>query len=184
MQRDWMQVVQLSPFRSLQTKVTLFVIVIVAGVLALSTFLSIRTSERALERDLRENAIALARQFAADIGSWEELNHPVTLQIDIGQLMDNRSSIARVEVYVLAEGVPTFITASDAQVPASPAPEVSQVAREDRPVAVLQRSEGGRQWDVAVPVHLHGVLAGVVRLQVGLEEADQLVDCSKNFLTN
>ena len=174
MRTDWMQVVQLSLFRSLQTKATLFVIVIVAGVLALSTLLSIRTSERALERDLRENAISLARQFAADIGSWKELNNPVTLQVDIGQLMDNRSSIRRVEVYALVEGVPTFITASDAQVPASPAPEVSQVALGDRPVAVLQRSEGGRQWDVAVPVHLHGVLAGVVRLQVGLEEADQL----------
>jgi signal transduction histidine kinase len=174
MQTDWMQVVRLSPFRSLQTKATLFVIILVAGVLALSTFLGIRTSERALERDLRENAIALARQFAADIGSSEELHNPATLQVDIGQVMDNRSSIVRVEVYAMAQGVPALIAASDAQVPASPALDVSQAAREDRPMAVLQRSEGSRQWDVAVPVHLHGALAGVVRLQVSLAEADQL----------
>lgn len=87
MRIDWQQVVQHSPFRSLQTKATLLVIAIVAGVLALSTALNIRLSEHILERDLRDNTISLARQFAAGIGSWEELNDPAMLQIEIGQVM-------------------------------------------------------------------------------------------------
>jgi two-component system NtrC family sensor kinase len=175
MQIDWVQVVQLSPFRSLQTKATLLVIAIVAGVLALSTVLNIQVSERALERDLRDNAMALARQFAAGIGSWEELNSRATLEVEIRQVMNSRSGIARVEVYAIVQGGASFIISSDDAIPpASPSPEVSQAAREDRPVAVLHRSTRGRQWDVAVPVHLHGVIAGVVRLQVSLAEADQL----------
>jgi uncharacterized membrane protein affecting hemolysin expression len=106
MQIDWVQVVQLSPFRSLQTKATLLVIAIVAGVLALSTVLNIQVSERALERDLRDNAMALARQFAAGIGSWEELNSRATLEVEIRQVMNSRSGIARVEVYAIVQGGP------------------------------------------------------------------------------
>jgi hypothetical protein len=97
MQTRWRQVVRRWPIRSLQTKATLLVIAIVGGVLALSTFLNIRVSERALERDLRDNAIALAQQFAGVIGSWEELNNPATLQVDIGQVMEDRPSIVGVE---------------------------------------------------------------------------------------
>jgi sensor histidine kinase regulating citrate/malate metabolism len=96
MQTRWRQVVQRWPIRSLQAKATLLVIAIVAGVLALSTFLNIRVSERALERDLRDNAIILARQFAAGIGSSEELNNPAILRLDIGQLMEDRPSVVGV----------------------------------------------------------------------------------------
>jgi sensor histidine kinase regulating citrate/malate metabolism len=98
LQTRWIQSVQRWPTTSLQTKATLLVIAIVAGVLGLSTFLNIRVSEHALERDLRDSAIALARQFAAGIGSWEELNNPTTLQVDIGQVMEDRPSIVGVEV--------------------------------------------------------------------------------------
>jgi hypothetical protein len=93
MQTGWKQVVQRSPFRSLQTKATVLVIAIVAGVLALSTLLDIRLSEHTLERDLRDNAIFLARQFAAGIESWEELNNPAMLQVEIGEVMDKRSRV-------------------------------------------------------------------------------------------
>jgi two-component system, NtrC family, sensor kinase len=174
MQTRWIQVVQRWPIRSLQTKATLLVIAIVAGVLALSTFLNIRVSERTLERDLRDNAIALARQFAAGIGSWEELNNPATLQVDIGQLMEDRPSIAGVEVYATTHGVPHFITSSEEESPTSAAPEVLQVAQENKPMAVQRQGRTGRQWDAAVPVHLHESLAGVVRLQFSLREADRL----------
>jgi hypothetical protein len=63
---------KLWPIRSLQTKATLLVIGIVADVLALSTFLNIQVSQRALERDLRDNTNALARQFAAGGGSGRD----------------------------------------------------------------------------------------------------------------
>jgi two-component system, NtrC family, sensor kinase len=174
MQTGWRQIVKFWPIRSLQTKATLLVIAIVATVLGLSTLVNIQDSQRALERDTRDGAIALVRQFAADIGSREELNNPATLQVDIGQVMRRRARIARVEVYTTAQGVPTFITSSDEEAPARPGPEVSQAAREDRPVAVLRQSKAGRQWSVAAPVHLDGALAGVVHLQVSLDEADQL----------
>ena len=162
------------PITSLQAKATLLVIAIVAGVLGLSTFLNIRVSEHALERDLRDNAIALARQFAAGIDSWEELNNPTTLQVDIGQVMEDRPSIVRVEVYAMAHGVPHFITSIDEEVQTNPAPEVFQVAQENKPMAVQRQGRTGRQWDAVVPVHLDDTLAGVVRLQVSLREADRL----------
>ena len=162
------------PITSLQTKVTLLVIGIVAGVLALSTFLNIRVSEHALEQDLRTNAIALARQFAAGIGSREELNNPTTLQVDIAQVMEDRPSILGVEVYVMADGVPHFVTSLDAEVQTNPAPEVFQVAQDNHPMAVQRQGRTGRQWDAIVPVHLNGSFAGVVRLQLSLREADRL----------
>jgi two-component system NtrC family sensor kinase len=174
MQTGGIQVRKLWPIRNLQTKMTLLVIAIVASVLSFSTLVNIQASQRALEGDLREDANAVARQFAAGINSRAELNNPATLQVDIEQLMEGRARIARVEVYTLAQGVPTFITASDEDAVFRPAPEVSQAAREDRPVAALQQSAEGRQWSVAAPVHLDGALAGVVHLQVRLDEADQL----------
>jgi formate/nitrite transporter FocA (FNT family) len=70
LQTRWIQSVQRWPITSLQTKATLLVIAIVAGVLSLSTLLNIRVSEHAPERDPRDNAIALAWQFATGIGSW------------------------------------------------------------------------------------------------------------------
>lgn len=174
MRKDCTQVARRRPFRSLQTKATLLVIVIVAGVLTLSTVLNIRVSEHALERDLLGNAVTLARQFAAGIGSRQELHDPATLQVDIEQVKDNRSSIARVEVYAIEQGDLTFITSSDEVVPTVLPPHVSQAAQEHRPVAILVQGKEGRRWDVAVPVDLHGSLAGVVGLQVSLVKADQL----------
>jgi two-component system, NtrC family, sensor kinase len=174
LQTRWIQGVRRWPMRSFQTKATLLVIAIVGSVLALSTFLDIRVSEHALERDLRDNAIVLAQQFAAGIGSWEELNNPVTLQLDIGQIMGDRPSIIGVGVYATARGVLQVITSSDEESPTNPTSEVLQVAQENKPVAVQRRGRTGRQWDVAVPVHLNGTLAGVVRLQLSLREADRL----------
>jgi signal transduction histidine kinase len=80
----------------------------------------------------------------------------------------------RVDVYTVTQEVVAFITSSDEEAPTSPAPEVVRVTRENKPVAVLQERRVGRHWAVAVPVHLDGVLAGVVHLQVSLVEADQL----------
>jgi two-component system NtrC family sensor kinase len=176
MQTRWIQEVQCWPIRSLQTKATLLVIAIVAGVLSLSTILNIRVSERTLERDLRDNAIALAQQVAAGIGSWEELNNPATLQVDIGQIMEDRPNIIGVEVYAMTHGVLHFITASDEETQTTPAPEVFHAAQEGKPMAVQRQGRTGRHWDAAVPVHLNGTLAGVVRLQVSLREADRLAD--------
>ncbi len=164
MRTRWTQVVKLGLLRSLQAKATLLVIAIVAGVLALSTFFNVRVSERALERDLRDHAIALARQFAADINSWEELNSPEQLQAMIDQVMEPRSSIVGVEVYAVTEGVLTLITSRDEKVSDGPSPEVSQVVLKNRPVAVLREELGGRQWDVAAPVHIGGVFGGVHHL--------------------
>ncbi len=160
--------------RSLQAKATLLVIAIVAGVLALSTFLDIQASERALERDLQENAVALARQFAAGISSWQELNNPEGLKAEIRQVMEARASIVGIEVYAMTGGSPTFIASSGNQVRTGPGPEVYQAAWEDRPVAVLRNRRGGRQWEITAPVHIRDTVAGVVYLQVSLAEADQL----------
>lgn len=174
MQTGWRQVVKFWPIRSLQTKATLLVIAIVATVLGLSTLVNIQDSQRALERDTRDEAIALAQQFAAGVGSWEELNKPAMLQVDIGQVMEDHPSIVGVEIYAMAHGVPHFITSSDEEIRTNSATEVFQVAQENKPVAVQRQGRTGRQWDVAVPVHLDGALAGVVHLQVSLRQADQL----------
>ena len=174
MQTCWIQGVQRWPITSLQTKATLLVIAIVAGILALSTYLNIRVSEHALEQDLRANAISLARQFAAGIDSWEEFNNAATLQVDIAQVMEDRPSILGVEVYAMADGVPHFITSLDEEDQTNPAPEVLQVAQDNKPMAVQRQGPTGRQWDALVPVHLNGTFAGVVRLQVSLREADRL----------
>jgi signal transduction histidine kinase len=174
MQIGWVRVVKRWRIRSLQTKATLLVIAIVAGVLALSTFLNIRISEHALERDLRDDAIALAQQFAAGIGSWEELNNPATLQVDIEQMMGDRPSIIGVEVYATAHGVLHFITSSDEESPTNSTSEVLRVARDNKPVAVQRQGGTGHQWDTVVPVHLNGTFAGVVRLQVSLRDVDRL----------
>ena len=174
MQTRWIQGVQRWTITSLQTKATFLVIAIVAGVLGLSTFLNIRVSEHALEQDLRDNAIGLARQFAAGIGSWEELNNPTTLQVDIGQVMEDRPSIVGGEVYAMAHGVPHLILSIDEEVETDPAPEVFQVAQENKPMALQRQGRTGRQWDAVVPVHLNDTLAGVVHLQVSLREADRL----------
>src|SRR5215510_3933803 len=143
MQTGWRQVVKVWPIRSLQTKATLLVIAIVATVLGLSTLVNIQDSQRALERDTRDEAIALAQQFAAGVGSWEELNNPATLQVEIGQAMEDRPSIVGVEVYATGYGVPHFITSSDEEIRPSPATEVFQVAQENKPVAVQRQGRTG-----------------------------------------
>jgi two-component system NtrC family sensor kinase len=174
MPRRWMTVAQFWPLKNFQTKATLLVIAIVGGVLALSTLLDIQASRRVLEQDLRDNAIVLARQFAAGIGSREELNHPEVLQADIAEVMENRSSIVGVEIYTMAGGLPRLLASSDERARDHPPPEVIQAAVRGRSVAVIQPGRRGRQWDVAAPVHLEGGLEGIVRLQVSLDEVDQL----------
>lgn len=88
--------------------------------------------------------------------------------------MEDRLSVVEVAVYATAQGMPHFITSSAEEVRTSPATEVLQVIQENTPMAVQRQGQTGRHWDVAVPVHLHGPLAGVVPLQVSLRQADQL----------
>ena len=126
MRTPWTQVVKLGPIRTLQAKAMLLVIAIVAGVLALSTFFNVQASERALERDLRDKAIALARQFGAGIDSWEELNSPEQLQAMIEQIMEPRFSIVGMAVYAMTEG------GSRASPPGVRKPRMVQVRRSPR----------------------------------------------------
>jgi sensor histidine kinase regulating citrate/malate metabolism len=118
--------VKLGPLRTLQAKAILLAIAIVAGVLALSTFFNVQVSERALERDLRDKAIALARQFAAGIDSWEELKGPEQLQAMIDQVMEPRFSIVGMAVYAMTEG------GSRASPPGVRKPRMVQVRRSPR----------------------------------------------------
>ncbi len=158
----------------LQARIVSLVVLIVAAVLLLSTYLSMKLSEKTFEEDLRERAINLARELAASIGSRNELEDPEILGREMEEIKRVRGTIESLEVFALTARGPSLIAATGgASIGRSATPEWP-VVRKGEVVASLEHLRGRRLWNITAPIRLAGEVAGAIRVRFSLEKADRL----------
>jgi two-component system, NtrC family, sensor kinase len=138
------------------------------------TALNLRLSWGWVESDLKDRAIAFAREVAATIGDQRELESSALLQDQIQQIMAIRQNVSQIDVLAF-EGERTRMVATSHlqnRLPFARA-DVEQVLK-GRVVSRLISDPGGRYWEVMAPVRLQGSVAGAVAATFSLDRADRL----------
>ncbi len=138
------------------------------------TVLHRRLSRAWIEEDLRDRAIAFAREVAATIGDRREFESAGLLERQIREIMAVRQAVAQLDVLSFTAGDTRVIATSH---PHSRLPltrrEAEQVAR-GRVVSRLISGEQGRYWEVVAPVTLDAGVAGAIAAKFSLDRADAL----------
>lgn len=147
-----------------------FLVVVSFGFTALNLILS----RGWVEEDLKDRAIAFAREVAATIGDRRELESGALLNDQIRQILAVRQNVLHLDVLAFHAGGTTVVATSRQQtrLPFG-AKDVAQVVK-GRVVSRFIKDERGRYWEVMAPITLEGTVAGAVAAKFSLDRADRL----------
>jgi two-component system NtrC family sensor kinase len=134
--------------------------------------LSLDLSQRWVEEDLKDRAIAFAREIAATIGDQREFESGPLLKEQIRHILEVRQNVSQLDILAFeGDGAKVVATSDPARrLPFSRSDLVK--ARRGEVVSRLIRRE--RNWEVMAPITLAGAVAGVVACRFSLERADRL----------
>ena len=159
---------------SLQTRIISLVILIVGAVLALSTYLDVKLSEKTLEEGLKERAVSLAQELAATIGTRGELEEPEVLRSEMQEIKRVRKAIDSIGVFAFTSKGRALIASTGGVIEQGTGQVEWATVREGRLTASLEKVRGQRQWNVAAPIRLGGEIVGAIVVKFSLEIADRL----------
>lgn len=162
----------------LQTKITLYVIGIVASVLSIAITASRLVIERQARLLLRSEYITLFRQIGAGIGTLEELRNQSVLEEELAKLREIDPEIVLMEVFDLTQGTPQMTARSGKAVSGlSPVPSESEIEtiRRGEPVAGLEEIHGQLFWEIQAPVRIGSQASGLILAQLSLKRFEALV---------
>src|SRR5262245_18196412 len=138
------------------------------------TALSLTLTRGWVEEDMRERAIAFAREIAATIGDRRELENTALLQEQIRQILDIRRNVGQLDILTFGGGSAAAVVATSHAQRRLPftRSDVSRV-REGQVVSRLVEVGRERYWEVMAPITLGGATAGAAAARFSLERADQ-----------
>ncbi len=137
------------------------------------TALSLSLTRAWVEEDLRERAIAFAREIAATIGDRRELESGALLQDQIRQILDIRRNVGQLDILALeGDGAKVVATSRAGQRLPFTRGDLTKVSQ-GQVVSRLIEGRGERYWEVMAPIVLGGVPTGAAAARFSLERADQ-----------
>jgi len=156
----------------LRAKIVAVTVGVVLPIMAAMTALTVRLSRGALEDDIRNSGLTLARELAASAASGEDGIRGTILQEEIKSILGRGSFVRDAAVLgVIPQGL--VVRASGGKF-RSPGPNDEVAAREGQEVVALRQEGSERFWQVAVPVWEHGRSIGAVSLALPLSRVDAL----------
>jgi signal transduction histidine kinase len=150
------------------------VILIVALVLFLSSYLDSKLSEQAFEKDLQDQTVGLAQELAASIGSQKLLETPGVLVKQLEGVKSVRKHLQSLDTFRFTPQGPLMIASTHSIADILPTLATWSQVREGRLVTALEGGQKARVWEVTAPIQLNGEVAGAIRVRSSLENADQL----------
>jgi signal transduction histidine kinase len=160
---------------SVRNKLIVSTLVLLLVVSFAFTAASLYFSERLVEDDLRDRAIAFAREVAATIGDRREFENSRLLDSEIRRILEARRNVRNIDVLAFPEGEtwPRLLASSDFAWRAALSPSQLRALRERQVIAHLVQGAAGRHWEAVAPIELEGVVAGAVAVEFSLAFADQ-----------
>ena len=134
--------------------------------------LSLSFSRGWVEEDLKDRAIAFAREIAATIGDQREFESGSVLQEQIRKILAIRQNVSQLDILAF-EGAGARVVATshpDRRLPFSR----SDLGRTRKGEVVSRLIERERYWEVMAPITLAGTVAGAVACRFSLERPDRL----------
>jgi two-component system, NtrC family, sensor kinase len=159
---------------NLQARIIGLVILIVALVLFLSSYLDSKLSEQAFEKDLRDQTIRLAQELATGIAERQIIGTPDVLKTEIEALKALRKNLQSLNVFLSSPRGPVLTASTHGASQALPEPEVWSRVQQGRVFASLDQLHRPRIWEVTAPLRLKGEIVGALRVRSSLENADRL----------
>jgi signal transduction histidine kinase len=157
---------------SLRAKILGLTVGVVLPIMAATTALTVRLSRGALEDDIRNSGLALARELAASAASRQGGDREALLQQEIGSIL-GRGSVVR-DATVYAVGPRGLVARASGGKVRPPGPDEEVAAREGQEVVALRGEDPERMCRVAVPVWEDGRSVGAVSLTLPLGRVDAL----------
>ncbi len=134
--------------------------------------LSLSLSRGWVEEDLKDRAIAFAREIAATIGDQREFESGTILKDQIRQILAIRQNVSQLDILAF-EGTGAKVVATSHPTRRLPFSRSDLVqARKGEVVSRLIERE--RHWEVMAPISLGGTVAGAVACRFSLERPDRL----------
>jgi hypothetical protein len=143
-----------------RAKLVLLSLAIVMAVSLGFTILHTRLAQGWVEDDLRDRAVAFAREIAATIGDRREFENTTSLQSQIRQILGVRPNVLQLDILAFRPDTTTVVATSH---PTSRLPFRRQDADEvgrGRTLSRLIRRSGERAWEVMTPIVLDGDTVG------------------------
>jgi two-component system, NtrC family, sensor kinase len=159
---------------SLQARIISLVIIIVALVLFLSTYLDSKLSERTFEEDFRNQAVILAQELAASVGGRRELEDAEVLGRELEEIKGIRRTLESIDAFLFTLKGPKLIASTHRSSAQQFDPTEWSKVQDGKVVAYLEKAQGLRLWDVTAPIRLSGEIAGAMKVRFSLEDADRL----------
>src|SRR5919108_2020735 len=167
---------QRMPIRTLglQTRIICLVILIVACVLLLSSFLDSKLSEQAFEKDLRDQTVNLAQELAAGVAVQQIIGAPDILNKEIETFQRLRKHLLSLEVFLSGPQGPILAASTPGSSRSVPEPEVWDEIREGRVSTSMENVQEPRIWKVTAPIQVQEEIVGAIRVRSSLENARRL----------
>jgi two-component system NtrC family sensor kinase len=136
------------------------------------TALSLSLSRGWVEEDLKDRAIAFAREIAATIGDQREFESGRLLQEQIRQILQIRQNVSQLDILAFEGAGARVVAAShpNRRLPFSR----SDLGKTLKGEVVSRLIERERYWEVMAPITLAGTVAGAVACRFSLERPDRL----------
>lgn len=137
------------------------------------TALSLSLTRGWIEDDLRERAIAFAREIAATIGDRRELESSALLDDQIRRILEIRRNVGQLDIFVFEDHGPRIVATShgNRRLPFTRA-DVSRVER-GQVVSRLITGPEDRYWELMAPIVIGGQTAGAAAARFSLDRADR-----------
>jgi signal transduction histidine kinase len=158
----------------LQTRIICLVILIVGCVLFLSSYLDSTLSERAFEKDLRDQTISLAQELAAGLAVQQIIGAPEVLNREVQAAAKLRKNLHSIEVFLAGAHGPALAASTLGASQAALKAEVWNEIREGRVVTALERLQGTRLWKITAPIKPQGNIVGAIQVRSSLATAERL----------
>jgi signal transduction histidine kinase len=138
------------------------------------TLLNLWLSHGWVEEDLKERAIAFAREIAVTIGDRRELESDALLNEQVRQILTIRQMVSQLDILALSDAGTAVVATSH---PALRLPFTRQdlaVVRRGQVVSRLVEQGQERYWEILAPITLSDGVAGAVAAKFSLDRAGRL----------
>jgi signal transduction histidine kinase len=139
-----------------------------------SMILNLALTRSWVEEDLRYRAIAFAREIAATIGDYRELENAVLLQEQIRQILAARQNVIQLDILAFSDGGTKIVATSHVAERLPLTREEGRRVRDGLVISRLVEETRGRYWEVVAPIRLQDLVAGAVAAKFSLDRADRL----------
>lgn len=159
---------------SLQTRTIALIIAVVVVVLAVSTYFSIRLSEKTSIESLKNKALIVAEQLGRSIRSEEDIRDLGALRKQIRDLVLAQRGITEIALFISTPKGMEFVASSEEKSLATLGGQETRTMTEGKTLAALEEGGLGRWWHVSTPIRIGGAVSGAISVRVSLKETDLL----------